>query len=262
MKAHIGKCALCQKEGKLTFEHIPPKSAFNAVPTRIITGEEIHQLISGENNREPWDALGLRYQNQQQGQGQYSLCEDCNNKTGSWYGSEYSAVVNATHLALSTMNDKFISSNCIGLNSFELYPLRFFKQIISMFLSINNGYFDDNIRKYVLDKESTAFDSAKYRMYMYLTQGGINKLCPYTIKYTSGIMTAVSEITTYPFGFILTVDQGDNYKLDCTDITEFGMCGYDEKNIYEIGVPVYETNTVMPLDFRTKEDFKYKERPH
>ena len=35
-KKTIGKCALCGRIGELSFEHIPPKAAFNSTPARPV----------------------------------------------------------------------------------------------------------------------------------------------------------------------------------------------------------------------------------
>ena len=75
-KKYQGKCALCGKEGKLSFEHIPPQAAFNTSPSRVVTGDK----LLDDTHRLPWDMDGLRYSNLQQGMGLFSICEDCNNK--------------------------------------------------------------------------------------------------------------------------------------------------------------------------------------
>ena len=41
MAKHYGKCALCGRECELTFEHIPPRGAFNSTPARPVLGTEI-----------------------------------------------------------------------------------------------------------------------------------------------------------------------------------------------------------------------------
>ncbi len=90
MKNHFGKCALCGKECELTFEHVPPRAAFNSTPTRPVSENEIFkEEVINDKERMPWDTEGLKYQNQQQGMGRYSLCHECNNNTGSWYGDAY-----------------------------------------------------------------------------------------------------------------------------------------------------------------------------
>ena len=61
MERHYGRCALCGKEGELTFEHIPPRSAFNSHRTKMYTGDQLLADI----NRMPFDVQGLQYRNHQ-----------------------------------------------------------------------------------------------------------------------------------------------------------------------------------------------------
>ena len=77
-------CALCGKKRKLTFEHIPPRAALNNKPVKVVTGEALINQI-GDSNKLPWDMNGVQYTINQKGSGRYSLCEECNNKTGHWY---------------------------------------------------------------------------------------------------------------------------------------------------------------------------------
>lgn len=84
-KNEFGKCSLCGKERKLTFEHIPPRSAFNNTPIKPVNGIDVLK----DNGRMPWDISGLKYENQQKGFGLYSLCQQCNNTTGRLYGNSY-----------------------------------------------------------------------------------------------------------------------------------------------------------------------------
>ena len=71
LKKHIGKCALCGKEDKMSFEHIPPRAAFNSSHAKPVT---IGTILKGEK-RYPWDIEGLKYVDQQGGMGVFSLCE-------------------------------------------------------------------------------------------------------------------------------------------------------------------------------------------
>ena len=79
---HFGKCALCGKECNLSFEHIPPESAFNNSPAKPVSGDKLVE----DDDRMPWDTSGLKYEHQQRGMGKYSLCRDCNSFTGVYYG--------------------------------------------------------------------------------------------------------------------------------------------------------------------------------
>ena len=46
---HNGYCHICNNYGKLTFEHIPPKAAFNNSAVKIVTGDAIINQISDIN---------------------------------------------------------------------------------------------------------------------------------------------------------------------------------------------------------------------
>lgn len=70
-----GKCALCRKECELTFEHIPPRTAYNSRPIKSVSGDK----IMNDNERMPCEISGLHYTNQQQGMEKFSLCKKCNN---------------------------------------------------------------------------------------------------------------------------------------------------------------------------------------
>ena len=61
---HRGICHICGKEDELTFEHIPPRKAFNWHRAKIYNGYEALSKSQGEP---------ARYDNSQQGMGKYSL---------------------------------------------------------------------------------------------------------------------------------------------------------------------------------------------
>ena len=68
MRKRFGNCALCGKECELTFEHIPPRAAFNSAPVRPVSGLELFKNDSaGGKDRLPWEIDGLPYENQQKG---------------------------------------------------------------------------------------------------------------------------------------------------------------------------------------------------
>ena len=126
-----------------------------------------------------------------------------------------------------------------------------------MFLSINTLK-DDSLRDFVRNKDSMNFDKNKYKVFMYFFCAGAQKLLPLTGmgKITTGgfITLHLSEITTYPLSFILVLNSKNNYDTKCLDITEFSDFEYSQKKTYDMAVPVYETNTLFPLDFRSKKE--------
>src|SRR5215467_7970637 len=80
--SQFGECCICGVTGKLTFEHVPPRAAFN---DRRIFEAHIQSLLEGK--WAPGGDIQGRYA--QLGAGRYSLCGKCNNDTGGWYGPSY-----------------------------------------------------------------------------------------------------------------------------------------------------------------------------
>lgn len=228
MKEKIGICHLCGKYTELTFEHVPPKSANNKERARLLTGKEIfdtNKLSTGKS---------LRYINQQQGAGNYTLCRECNNNTGDWYAKEYIKFANEIGYIL-TNEIEMKKAKGIGLDSDKLYFQRIIKQILCMFLStIQPEYamqFKD-IREYVLNKDEIRFDTNKYRISMYLLKkyeishsGVIGLLIKENEK---AIIRKVAIMNLYPIGFILEINPPEKNIEDTTDITKFTTLKYDE----------------------------------
>jgi hypothetical protein len=75
-KAHFGICHLCGVNGKLSFEYVPPESAFN---NQRILRSTFEQVLANEDIDE------LKGRQQQRDADAYTLCERCNSETGAWY---------------------------------------------------------------------------------------------------------------------------------------------------------------------------------
>lgn len=253
MPKHFGKCALCGSECELTFEHIPPRSAFNATPAKPVTGEGILK-----DDRMPWDTTGLPYKNQQQGMGKYTLCQTCNNNTGSWYGEDFRIVARVVHSILSEPMDP--QYQAFGIR--DIHPLRFIKQVLSMFCSINN--FEDEridiLRKFVIDKDAVGLDKKKYKVCMYLTKSKLMKYAPLSVVLRMGETKceslALTEITAYPLGFVVYFDPTDTFHYDGLDITHFSDCRYDDVADIQMPFCIYEMNDIFPTYYRSQEEIK------
>ncbi len=76
-----GTCRICGRNvAELTFEHVAPRAALNNEQTRVYGIDD--WMRRGD------DGLLTAGRVEQRGAGDYTLCADCNNKTGSWYGTE------------------------------------------------------------------------------------------------------------------------------------------------------------------------------
>ena len=123
-----GNCRICGVFGRLSWEHVPPEAAYNDYQVVRASQEQM-------TKPELWD--GRRGEIQQRGSGNYTLCEPCNNKTGSWYGSEY---VSWAKRGLERLQRIPPEEDRPFFVPFRGRPLRFLKQVITMFFSVNNEY--------------------------------------------------------------------------------------------------------------------------
>lgn len=254
-----GKCALCGKECELTFEHIPPKKAFNNIPQKTLTGDSVIETIADEN-REPWDSTGLQYHNDQKGMGRNSLCQSCNNLTGKWYGGDYAFFAHGVSAIMQKCNAESghqleIHGNC--------KPLSVIKQVSSMFCSVNRGIKHeglDALREFVLDKTSNAFPKDKIKITMYLCTGGLlrqNALSIRLLQTSAGFISQeISEIATYPLGFLMYFNEFDKGLINGADMAPFADCEYGKEYNFSFNLPIYECNIGLPADFRTKDELR------
>lgn len=247
-KKQRGVCRLCGNEGELSFEHIPPKAAFNKTPAKAIVGLE--NLVGGD--RHPWETEGLRYQNLQQGVGLYSLCEKCNSFTGSAYGEDYKAFAERALYVVSSDVDPTIHYVVFK----AVHPLRVFKQIISMFCSTTPVPQMEELKDFVLDKNRKGIDTKKYGVRMYFTRNDVIKWTGKTVlsKMNEHNIITLSEITAYPLGFLLYFNPEEVAHPEGIDITCFSEYGYDDLCDISLPILIYEVNSALPTDFRSKEE--------
>lgn len=248
-----GICHICGKYSNLTFEHLPPQKAFNNHKVKMYGGEEIFKQMAGINK--PWDYSNLKYKYEQKGVGLHTLCSQCNNITGQWYAPEYIKISNSI---LNYIYDKDITSatGC-ELHFKGFYPLRFIKQIITMFASTlpeKNLDKNNELKSFILEKDNNILDKNKYRITMYIIKNtqiawtGINiigKSNPVSIK-------TVAYLDLYPLGFEFEFNpSGEAENLDITNFaTDFK---YNDKVDIGLLLNTRERNTLFPCDYRTKE---------
>lgn len=251
-----GICHICGKYTYLTFEHLPPQKAYNNKRVKIIQGEDIIEQVTG--TKKPWDFDGLKYKYNQRGTGLLSLCKSCNNITGRWYGNEYIKISNSI---LEYIYDKDMEKiTAVGFKFKEFYPLRFLKQVISMFAST----FPDitiskskNLKKFLLERDYTKLDIKKYRVTMYVLKTKRIGWTGINIIKDSNLLNnrKVATLDLYPLGFEFEFEPFD--KAINLDITQFANeYGYNDKVSIDMIIPARERNIIFPCDYRTKEEIE------
>lgn len=252
-----GICRICGEYKKLSFEHVPPGTTFNKQAVRLV---KVDDFIEAEKCEDalPWELNKVKGTINQRGRGGYYICEKCNNDTGSWYGTHYKKFVNALMYVIHQESEKDYKG--IALEISEMRPLPIIKQIMTMFCDINENLAasDPALRSFILDKSNRDLDTEKYRIYMYLLKGGIERISPFSalINLNEPEPVMISEISTVPAGFILYKDMPLGYQPPGTEISNFVQCDYDDTATITLELNVYENNTWLPTDFRSKEEIK------
>ena len=250
-KNHEGYCRICNEFGKLTYEHIPPKSALNDKEARIYTGDSYIQLMC-DKNRYPWETDGVKYKLLQKGLGDYTLCEKCNNITGKLYGEEYKKWFNAAIKSIVDNSEEHKNAERVVFKLRNVHPGRFIRQILSIICSTYPGFTKmyPYVKELILNKDYVFSDIPDFKIFMYLLKNPYNGWfnCAMSID---GNIKHINEINLYPFGFCISLS---NTNEDEADITKFINCSYN--NVYEIDITmnVHEKNNVVPMDFRTKQE--------
>lgn len=140
----VGKCNLCGEERKLTFEHIPPRRAFNCNPTVAHTLEGF--MLGNKLKANPIVVPFRR------GLGIASLCESCNNFTGQRYGEAFWAWTAQCARYADRIGDEH---GC--LLPFEIQPLEVLKQVMTMAMAAGqcgNTRTMNELRQFVLTPDA------------------------------------------------------------------------------------------------------------
>lgn len=248
-KGTEGYCQICGKYGPLSFEHVPPRKAFNQ-----------HKLIaySIEDWRQEKKRNGIQLQ---RGLGEYTLCANCNNNTGAWYANEYVKWALIGNDILQDINsNRFQKTKSIGVIFEDVYPLRFLKQVITCFFSVigkgTTATFAQNypdLVKLVLDKEEINFPS-NILISMSLYKGPIIRLPPLAGRISlemdeQGILKlhpwTFSEIAYPPFALNMTLSDQE-LPSDTTNITHFHKYGYNDRVNLPLQLHIGEGKTPYP----------------
>lgn len=252
-KRKTGDCCICGKNGLLTQEHVPPKQAYNKIRTVEYTLSDV--LTSGkDSSKRKTKQGGVKFE---------TLCEKCNNDTGSWYAAEYASWATIGFDIISNWQKKEQTEGVVILH--KVYPLRFLKQCATCMFSVigqysGAGFAQNNpdLVSFVLDKNSQILPS-QYRFFMDLYPISKNKptilqRLPFfgrlSVKLTpSGLIVgdqspiAPTEMAHPPFRIRMTLN-GD--LPESTEITSFAQYAYDEEVDVSLPLRIAESSGTLP----------------
>jgi hypothetical protein len=238
----VGPCHLCGVVTELSYEHVPPRSAFNDNPVWVLRGDVV---IRADLENLP------RGKQQQRGAGEYTLCHRCNNDTGSWYGTAFAAfAAQAARILLATRGEASL------YYSYHILPLRVLKQIVCMFMSTNSSSFrtaHPELVTFVLNRRSVGLPS-KYRFYIYYNAGDRARFAGVSGALDSNTrqIRVLTEMTFPPLGYVLCLS-GPPPDDRLIEVTHFARYLYDEFRHLPLRVPVLPVFTYFPGDYRDRE---------
>ncbi len=189
-----GRCLLCGEVGKLTFEHTPPRAAFNSDPARFFEGAELLKERG-------------RYTPSQRGIGKRCFCANCNSFLGTTYAKEYISWANQAHSLLARLDD-----GPLGTYLFWGNCNLFAKQLLAIIVASSGPSFCDNnsiIRDLILDPRRCAsrlpfsLNLAYYKGNSFRQSGVFGRF-----NSDSGRQEIGCEFAYYPFHIYLALDGG------------------------------------------------------
>ena len=190
-----GICALCQEEKVLTFEHVPPRAAFNNKPLFVKKAEHLFPLPVEEGKINY--SYGKRHLSNR-GFGYERLCKECNNNTGARYANDYVEFAKQGMIILQSIKDKkevdTVSETVVKFK-LKIKPLNIFKQILLMFVTIDASNIVGNTAKmksFLENKESNDFPT-EINVFMYCTSSDVKR----RIGYSFGLHYLVENISNW-----------------------------------------------------------------
>jgi hypothetical protein len=220
----VGRCNICLKTKKLTWDHVPPKGCSNYKRVEI---SSFFEKLAGRNNN---DSLlisqnGLKYR---------TICKDCNSLLGDKYDDELNKLVNTII--------KYISSNLIlpPMIKLKVIPLPIIKSVVGHILAakkqLDEVKYDNTLRDFVLDENATIPDKVNLFYWIYPFENTIvmrDFMMPAERGGDFGNCVFFQLLKFFPIAFLIT--EIDRYQELPSLTKPFGKI--DMKT--EIEIPIY-----------------------
>jgi hypothetical protein len=184
---------------------------------------------------------------QQGGSYQVSLCEECNNNTGSWYNPEYVRFVKAcAPFALEANANKIIELDV------NIHPARVVKQALIHILSTSPpgvGSKFENLKEAVLVRNSApSINPIKIGLFLRVNNGGRHSGVTIFVNIEKEKAKLIDEFSFWPVGWIITFD--DLPFEGVYDVSSWLSFAWDKKVKMRLSVPCHWCVSLYPGDFR------------
>jgi len=199
-----GTCRICGAFERLTYEHVPPRHAFNDEPIKSYELGEWWNLQAGKP---------ARYANEQRGAGDHLLCDRCNNHIcGTWYVPELCTWVRAVAPVWEAIPEGAGESLEAKIGLRHVRPALFAKQVIAMLLaSTPEGFSSEHpeLQHLVLERDARGLPDC-YRLYLSLFKRCVaRETGVYDVLTDFGVTVfRAVELSYPPFSYLLTIREG------------------------------------------------------
>lgn len=242
--ARMGVCHLCGRHGKLSFEHVPPRSAFNSEP---LVARELDSFAKRSDQKTTLCPF-------RDGAGDHTLCVLCNSRTGAWYAK---AFARWTRQGVEILQS--VTAGRQAERIFEIYPLRVLKQVVSMFFSVNDTSLRTQLPElveFVLSKDRRNLPSS-FQICAFFAIGPLRRqnALAASVHYAGPTKARVfSEVAFPPFGYQLVL--GSHNSAGLADITHWSKYHYSDSARLPLALPVLPLYNHLPGDFRTADQIE------
>jgi hypothetical protein len=240
-KKKKGTCCICGRYSDLSFEHVPPRKAFN---DRSLVRRKVDWM------REGGPKIDRGGKVEQRGAGEYTLCERCNNITGKWYGCAY---VEWAKQGLEAI-DSSRGWPAIYYR-FKIYPLRVLKQVVCMFLSTNGPGFargHPDLVRFVLSRDRMHLQP-DVRLFAFCTVSPLRRQTGVQLFGRANKAYPLSELTFPPFGYVMFF-RCESHDPRLYDISFFGKYAYGERKIVSLPLALLPVFSLYPADYRSPKE--------
>lgn len=251
MGRNKGLCSICGKGGKLSFEHIPPKAAYNEAGVELYGIDDWLKREDGELSG------GVP---QPQGTGLYTICKSCNELSGRHYVPEFAKLVHAgiqLHVQLSERwgdddPDGHLEPRVATVGIQAVRPLLVVKEIVAMLLAVNGPAFGTRNRAlvdFVLDPNTRGLPD-RYRLFLSLFSGPLARFAGLSFVASPGRTSWLTEVAYPPFAYLLTLDSPP--ELPVGDITAWVDAERTETRDLTLDLLIAFGHTPLPADYRSR----------
>ncbi|MGH8543859.1 MAG: hypothetical protein ACREX3_09575 [Gammaproteobacteria bacterium] len=248
-------CRLCGVNAPLSREHLPPKSAGNK-------GQYITHGLEAWFTRDSLDDSSGGTPGQG-GVWGYTLCKDCNNRTGR-YATEYRGwAARAEQLLRDEMADspetidRSLTTKCLGVKFTKVDPGSFIRQVLSMMCSLSAGWDlagrHPELRSIVLDAQPGELPAGMRLGMGFFPSSQSRTAGPYlNVDRDTRAWHWGLELAFPPFVLHMVLAEGGKNDFPLCDISTLSTLPPGRRCAIELEVIVAFGHTPYPTDYRTR----------